>query len=88
MRCDGLAPDDVISGATSLMITPQSYDIQMADHLITNFHAPDSTLMLLVSAFLGSGSKVRQIYEDAQANGYRFLSYGDSCFFSRPHKKT
>ena len=76
--------DGIISGATSLMITPNSYEIKMADHLITNFHAPDSTLMLLVSAFLGSGEKVRQVYEDAQANGYRFLSYGDSCFFTRP----
>ena len=80
----GLDDDQVVRGATSLMITPASYKIQMADHLITNFHAPDSTLMLLVSAFLGSGSKVRQVYEDAQANGFRFLSYGDSCFFTLP----
>ena len=81
---EGLNDEDIIHGATSLMIVPQSYEIQMADHLITNFHAPDSTLMLLVSAFLGSGSKVRRLYEDAQANGYRFLSYGDSCFFTKP----
>mmetsp|Transcript_11750 Transcript_11750/g.21680 ORF Transcript_11750/g.21680 Transcript_11750/m.21680 type:complete len:277 (+) Transcript_11750:1933-2763(+) len=76
--------DEVISGRTSLMITPNSYKFKVIDHLITNFHAPDSTLMLLVSAFLGNQSDVQRIYEDAQVRGYRFLSYGDACLFSRP----
>lgn len=80
----GMADHETISGRTSLMITPSSYKFKVIDHLITNFHAPDSTLMLLVSAFLGKQSSVTRIYEDAQRKGYRFLSYGDACFFSRP----
>jgi len=56
--------------------------------IFSNNKAPDSTLMLLVSAFLNdaNGSKIPKIYEDAQANGYRFLSFGDVCMFSRPGK--
>lgn len=82
---DGLDDEDVIHGKTSLMISPPIYEFKVVDHLVTNFHAPDSTLMLLVSAFIkdSNGSKIPQIYEDAQANGYRFLSYGDVCMFSR-----
>lgn len=81
---DGLSDNDIISGKTSLMITPNSYKMKVIDHLVTNFHAPDSTLMLLVSAFLGTQNDVTKIYEDAQRKGYRFLSYGDSCLFSKP----
>ncbi len=80
----GKNDDDMITGRTSLMITPNSYKFRVVDHLITNFHAPDSTLMLLVSAFLGKQSNIKEIYESAQAKGYRFLSYGDSCLFSKP----
>lgn len=77
---------DVLHGETSLMICPPQYSFKVVDHLVTNFHAPDSTLMLLVSAFLkdNEGNKVSKIYEDAQASGYRFLSYGDVCMFSQP----
>jgi S-adenosylmethionine:tRNA ribosyltransferase-isomerase len=60
------------------------YKFKIVEDLITNFHAPDSTLMLLVSAFLGNPEKVRSVYENAQDRGYRFLSYGDACYFSRP----
>jgi len=81
---DDLSDDEIISGQTSLMITPNSYKFKVIEHIITNFHAPDSTLMLLVSAFLGKQSSVTKIYEDAQRRGYRFLSYGDACLFSRP----
>ena len=80
---DGMQDDDIISGQTSLMITPNSYKFKVIDHLVTNFHAPDSTLMLLVSAFLGKRNNVTTIYEEAQDRGYRFLSYGDACLFSR-----
>ena len=65
------------------MIVTGKYNFKVVDELITNFHAPDSTLMLLVSAFLGSGDKVRNVYHEAQDLGYRFLSYGDVCFFSK-----
>lgn len=83
---EDLDDDDVVRGQTSLMISPPIYEFKVVDHLVTNFHAPDSTLMLLVSAFIkdANGSKIPQIYEDAQANGYRFLSFGDVCMFSRP----
>ena len=79
-----MADHETISGVTSLMITPNSYKFKVIEHLITNFHAPDSTLMLLVSAFVGKQSSITRIYEDAQRKGYRFLSYGDACIFSRP----
>jgi S-adenosylmethionine:tRNA ribosyltransferase-isomerase len=78
--------DATISGKTSLMIVPGSYDFRMIDHLVTNFHAPDSTLMLLVSAFLNK-VKVKTLYEDAQNNGFRFLSYGDACMLSRSDQR-
>lgn len=81
---DGLEDDSFLSGNTSLMIVPNSYEFKVLDHIVTNFHAPDSTLMLLVSAFLGGGDKVKFVYEDAQRKDYRFLSYGDVCLFSRP----
>jgi S-adenosylmethionine:tRNA-ribosyltransferase-isomerase (queuine synthetase) len=42
--------------------------------------------MLLVSAFLGGGDKVKEVYEGAQEKGYKFLSYGDVCFFSSSKK--
>ena len=82
----GLDHNDTIQGKTSLMIAPPFYDFMVVDHLVTNFHAPDSTLMLLVSAFIkdSKGSRITKIYEDAQDRGYRFLSYGDVCFFKNP----
>ena len=83
---EGKTDNDMLRGSTSLMIIPKKYEFKVVENLITNFHAPDSTLMLLVSAFLGSGEKVRNVYEEAQDRGYRFLSYGDVCLFSRPRK--
>ena len=77
---------DALHGKTSLMICPPLYTFKVVDHLVTNFHAPDSTLMLLVSAFVNDaeGKKIPKIYQEAQDNGYRFLSYGDVCMFTRP----
>ncbi len=66
---------DAITGETSIMIMP-GYDFKVVDALITNFHQPGSTLMLLVAAFVGNDWKM--IYEEALKNDYRFLSYGDS----------
>lgn len=55
------------------------------DALITNFHQPRSTLLMLVSAFLGgSPEDLFRVYEEALDRGYRFLSYGDSSIFARP----
>ncbi|MFN2394952.1 MAG: S-adenosylmethionine:tRNA ribosyltransferase-isomerase [Bacteroidales bacterium] len=67
---------DDIHGETSLIILP-GYDVKMANILVTNFHQPRSTLLLLVAAFVGNDWK--KIYNFALANNFRFLSYGDSC---------
>ncbi len=63
-------------GDTDIFIRP-GYDFKIADGLMTNFHLPKSTLMMLVSALIGY-DKVKQIYAHAIDNGYRFFSYGDS----------
>jgi S-adenosylmethionine:tRNA ribosyltransferase-isomerase len=69
-----------ISGQTRLMIVP-GYRFRVPDILITNFHMPQSTLLLLVSAFIGDDWK--EVYRYALENDFRFLSYGDSCLFFR-----
>ncbi|MFN4083375.1 MAG: S-adenosylmethionine:tRNA ribosyltransferase-isomerase [Bacteroidia bacterium] len=69
-----------ITGSTQLIITPK-YKIKVADALITNFHQPESTLLLLVSAF--TNNNWRDIYDHALQNNYRFLSYGDSSILFR-----
>lgn len=63
-------------GETDIFITP-GFDFQIADGLMTNFHLPKSTLMMLVSALMGT-DRIRSIYDHAIANNYRFFSYGDS----------
>ncbi|MBP8822174.1 MAG: S-adenosylmethionine:tRNA ribosyltransferase-isomerase [Flavobacteriales bacterium] len=65
---------DAVPGTTTLLIAP-GYRFRMADALITNFHQPHSTLLLLVAAFIGP--RWREVYAHALAQGYRFLSYGD-----------
>jgi S-adenosylmethionine:tRNA ribosyltransferase-isomerase len=67
-----------IHAATSLMILPY-YQHKIAKGLITNLHQPKSTLLLLISSYLGE--EWRRIYEHALAHGYRFLSYGDSNLY-------
>jgi S-adenosylmethionine:tRNA ribosyltransferase-isomerase len=67
---------DVFTASTRLLIAP-GYRFHLVNAMITNFHQPNSTLLLLVSAFLG-GDEWRRVYEYALANGFRFLSYGDS----------
>lgn len=69
-----------ISGETSIYIVP-GYPFKVMDALITNFHQPGSTLMLLVAAFVGNDWK--RIYQQALDNDYRFLSYGDSSLLIR-----
>lgn len=70
----------VLSGNTSLLIAP-GYDFRFATGLITNFHQPQSTLLLLVAAFVGPDW--RRIYDHALGNDYRFLSYGDGSLLMR-----
>ena len=69
------------SGETRLFITP-GFRFRVVDALITNFHLPGSTLLMLVSAFAGT-EKVRRAYAEAVAERYRFFSYGDAMFCTR-----
>lgn len=64
------------TGPTDIFITP-GFDFQITDGLMTNFHLPKSTLMMLVSALMGS-DRIRAIYAHAIAQDYRFFSYGDA----------
>ena len=64
-------------GQSSLFILP-GYNFRVIKGLITNFHTPGSTLLLLVSAFLGSFDLLLEIYETAIQEKYRFFSYGDA----------
>lgn len=66
---------EILSGKTEIFIMP-GYQFRVCDGLITNFHQPGSTLMLLVWAFIGDHWK--EVYDYALNNNYRFLSYGDS----------
>jgi S-adenosylmethionine:tRNA ribosyltransferase-isomerase len=69
------------SGETRLFITP-GYNFRMVDLLLTNFHLPKSTLLMLVSAFSGT-ERMLAAYEHAKAVGYRFFSYGDASLLRR-----
>lgn len=71
---------DEVKSSTQLIIIP-SYKIRTANALITNFHQPKSTLLLLVASFIGE--KWKDVYEYCLNNNFRFLSYGDSCLFFR-----
>ena len=73
-----------LHGETSLMIAP-GYTYHIPDAIITNFHQPKSTLLLLVAAFVGKQWK--DAYKFAIANNFRFLSYGDSCLFFKHELK-
>ena len=73
---------DVLHAETQIMIKP-GYQFHVVDKLITNFHQPKSTLLLLVSAFVGGDWHT--IYDYALANDFRFLSYGDSSILTRSH---
>ena len=66
---------EFIEGFTQIIIAP-GYQFKIVDGLITNFHQPQSTLLLLVSALIGDNW--RKVYKHALENDYRFLSYGDS----------
>ena len=67
------------SGYTDIFITP-GYRFKAVDGLITNFHLPESTLLMLVSA-LCSREEVMAIYAHAVEERYRFFSFGDCCLF-------
>ena len=67
------------SGETDIFIYP-GYEFKIMDALITNFHLPESTLIMLVSAFAGR-ENVLSAYNEAVSEKYRFFSFGDACYF-------
>ena len=71
---------ETLHAETQIMIKP-GYEFHVVDQLITNFHQPQSTLLLLVSAFVGGDWKT--IYDYALSHDFRFLSYGDSSILTR-----
>jgi S-adenosylmethionine:tRNA ribosyltransferase-isomerase len=71
---------DFLHAASALLIAP-TFNLRLAQGLITNFHQPKSTLLVLVSAFIGPDWE--RVYNHAMANDYRFLSYGDSSLLWR-----
>ncbi len=79
VRDDGSVP--ACTGETNLFITP-GYRFRAADALVTNFHLPKSTLMMLVSAFAGV-HRIRRAYAHAIERRYRFFSYGDAMLLER-----
>ena len=75
---DGKLPDSGFVGEVNLFITP-GFVFKVIDNLLTNFHLPKSTLLVLVSALAGRENILRA-YEEAKANKYRFYSFGDAMF--------
>ncbi|MFT6269555.1 MAG: S-adenosylmethionine:tRNA ribosyltransferase-isomerase [Alphaproteobacteria bacterium] len=82
------APNSIIESFlsdTSIFIYP-GFEFKVVDCMLTNFHLPQSTLMMLISAF-ASRDSVMNSYSQAIANEYRFFSYGDAMFIEGAHKK-
>jgi S-adenosylmethionine:tRNA ribosyltransferase-isomerase len=69
------------SWETDIFIRP-GYSFQVVDALLTNFHLPKSTLLMLVAAFVGYDT-MQSVYQHAIKSRYRFFSYGDAMFCSR-----
>jgi S-adenosylmethionine:tRNA ribosyltransferase-isomerase len=74
---DGAGKVQPFANETNIFITP-GFEFKVVDVLITNFHLPKSTLMMLVSAFAGR-ERMLAAYAEAIAQNYRFYSYGDAC---------
>jgi S-adenosylmethionine:tRNA ribosyltransferase-isomerase len=72
--------DEPLTGEADIFIYP-GYQFRIVDCLLTNFHAPRSTVLMLTAAFAGP-DHLRHAYHEALAEGYNFLSYGDSMFIS------
>ena len=77
---ESVAATGALDGRTDLFITP-GFDFQVTDALMTNFHMPRSTLLVMIEAFIGP--RWRELYAGALAEGYRFLSFGDAMFLER-----
>jgi S-adenosylmethionine:tRNA ribosyltransferase-isomerase len=85
LEAAAIGPRQVAAGPgdTALFIRPGiDFRFRVVDHLLTNFHLPESTLLMLVSAFAGY-DRIRAAYAHAVAAGYRFFSYGDAMLLTR-----
>jgi len=82
MQENGIEP---MSGLTDIFIVP-GFNFQLVDAMLTNFHLPESSLIMLVSAFAGK-ERILKSYQHAVDNGYRFYSYGDSMFLEKTLKQ-
>ena len=71
---------DRLCTRTALLTAP-GYEFKVVDGLVTNFHQPGSTLLLLVAAFMGD--RWKEMYEEALKRGFRMLSFGDGCLLQR-----
>jgi S-adenosylmethionine:tRNA ribosyltransferase-isomerase len=80
MRIETFEGDEPLTGEADIFIYP-GYQFRIIDCLLTNFHAPRSTVLMLTAAFAGP-ENLRNAYREALAEGYSFLSYGDSMFIS------
>jgi S-adenosylmethionine:tRNA ribosyltransferase-isomerase len=74
-----------VKGETQIFIVP-GFEFRIVQWIITNFHQPQSTLLLLIAAFLDEENNWRSIYQHALDNNYRFLSYGDSSILFRNNR--
>jgi S-adenosylmethionine:tRNA ribosyltransferase-isomerase len=74
-------PEGKIATRTGILIAP-GYKVRMVGQLVTNFHQPGSTLLLLIAALMGDDWKM--LYQYALDNNFRFLSYGDGCLINLP----
>ena len=70
---------ELLEGRTDVFIQP-GFEFKVVDALLTNFHLPRSTLLVMLEAFMGA--RWRDLYNEALASGYRFLSFGDAMFVS------
>jgi S-adenosylmethionine:tRNA ribosyltransferase-isomerase len=80
VRClESIAQKESLQSETNIFIYP-GFKFQIVDGMVTNFHLPKSSLIMMISAFLGT-EEVKRIYKEATEEEYRFFSYGDSCLF-------
>jgi len=80
LKCDPASLISSYQGETDIFIYP-GYKFQVVDAMVTNFHLPQSTLIMLISAFAGA-ENVMNAYQEAIKNQYRFFSYGDAMFIT------
>jgi S-adenosylmethionine:tRNA ribosyltransferase-isomerase len=77
---ESAATSGELEGRTDIFIH-RGYEWQLVDVLLTNFHLPRTTLLMMIDAFVGE--RWRQLYAEALANRYRFLSFGDAMLLDR-----